>query len=177
MKNENKYDKLVKALKDNNPRLSDKDALVEEIMGKITKPEYKIKSQEKMLDYLFGWAGIYWLRGSLAAIATIFVGVFIFQQLTIANRLSSLENQLVNTVNVINNLEPELGITQKVFLKMINSKEDSITVSKSDLEKMMNSYLELQKNNEEIKLNKSDDPLMHRGLKKKPVKNVTGNES
>jgi hypothetical protein len=177
MWNEKKYTRLINRLKNSSPELEFKEVLVDEIMERIRKPEPSSGGKGKLIDYIFGWSGIYWLRGSMAAIAAVFVGVFIFQQVSIANRFDSLENQLVNTVNVLQSFEPQLGISQKVFLKMISSDDDSITVSRTDLEKMLNLYMELQKANEEINQESISDPHNQREIRKNAVKKSAGDKS
>ena len=120
-------------------------------MRRIQEPIEKFTFQEKLSNYLFGWAEIGWIRGTMAIAATVFIGFFIVQQLVITDRINSLEKQLIRTVNTINTQEPDLGILQKVLLNMVTNDQmikDSITISRSDLEDLLNSYLELEQNHE-----------------------------
>ncbi len=177
MKIEDKYQKVIEALKNNDPVLSDKEDLTDEIMQSIRKSAETVSSHEKMQLNLFAWAGNYWLRGSMAALALLFVGFFIYQQLTIANRLNRIEDQLVRAENTMRSKEPDLGIMQKVFLRMVVSEKDSITVSRADLEELMNSYLELQNKNVSSSKNNVLNKNFHRELRKNPEKNPKGDES
>jgi len=156
MNKTDKYSKVIEVLKGNKPVLANKEKLTNDIMKRIQEPVNKLTFQEKLSNYLFGWADIGWIRGTMAIAATVFVGIFIVQQLVITDRINSLEKQLIKTVNTINAQEPDLGIMQKVLLNMVTKDqmiEDSITISRSDLEELLNSYLELNKNYDNMEQN------------------------
>ena len=156
MKKTDKYSKVIEVLKGNKPVLVNKEKLTDDVMRKIQKPVEKFTFQEKLSNYLFGWTEIGWIRGTMAIAATVFIGFFIIQQLVITDRINTLEKQLIRTVNTINTQEPELGIIQKVLLNMVTKDQmikDSITISRSDLEELLNSYLELERNYENTNQN------------------------
>lgn len=143
----NKYSKVIKVLKGNKPVLADKEKLTSDIMERIRKPKGKFDFQKMVANYLFGWADIGWVRGTMAVAATVIIGIFIFQQVVISTRLNTLEKQLIKTVNINNARQPELGIMQKVLLNKLADDQitsDSITVSRSDLEELLNSFHELE---------------------------------
>jgi len=160
MNKTNKYSKVIEVLKGNKPVLADKEKLTSEIMQRIHKPKGKIAFQKMLANYLFGWADISWLRGAMAVAATVFIGIFIFQQVVISDRLKTLEKQLIKTVNINDTRQPELGIMQKVLLNKLADDQitgDSITESRSDLEKLLNSYLELEQYYENINQNLKEE--------------------
>ena len=176
MNNENRYLKAIKLLKSNKPVLANRERLTDDIMRRVKESSEKFSLQEKLVNSLFGWVNIYWLRGTMAVAAALIIGFFIIQQVIIADRLNSLEKQLVRTVNLINGHEPDHGIMQKVLLKMVKTDEDSITVSKSDLEDLLNSYLELQKNNENTKQGFGLDFYRQNRIKRNFEKSTSDNE-
>jgi len=156
MNKTDKYFKVIEVLKGNKPVLANKEKLTDDVMRKIQKPVEKNTFQEKLSNYLFGWTEIGWIRGTMAIAATVFIGFFIIQQLVITDRVNTLEKQLIKTVNTINTQEPDLGIMQKVLLNIVAKDQmagDSITISISDLEKLLNSYLELQENYDNMEQN------------------------
>jgi hypothetical protein len=169
MNNQDKYFRVIRTLKSNKPVLSDKEKLRDDIMRRIQGSMEKTTFNKKLGNYLFGWADISWIRGAMAAAAVLFIGIFITQQIIITNRINNLEKQLIRTVNTINRREPDLGIMQKVLLNTVvrdQMMEDSITVSRSDLEELLNSYLELQENYENLKQNFGLKPYIQDMIKR-----------
>jgi hypothetical protein len=180
MNNQEKYSKILEALKSNKPVLSDKEKLTDEIMRRIHGIEDKTTLQKKLGSYLFGWADHSWIRGAMAAAAVLFIGIFITQQIIITNRINNLEKQLIRTVNTLNNHEPDLGIMHKVLLNMVardRIKEDSITISTSDLEELLNSYLELQDNYETLKQTYGLEPYIQDMIRRSLEDNTNPDKS
>ena len=154
MNQEDKYLKAIKALKSNSPVITNKERMTNDIMRRIKESSEELSIQEKLAYYFFGWVNIYWLRGAMAAAAVLFTGFFVVQQLNFANRVDNLEKQSVRMENMINGREPVLGMNQRILINMViknQMKEDSITVSTSDLEELLNNYWELLKNYENTK--------------------------
>ena len=179
MNKNDKYFKVIKVLKGNKPTLPDKKELIDGVMQKIRGEAQKTTVHEKLSNYLFGWADIGWVRGTMALAATVLIGIFIIQQVVITDRINSLEKQLVRTVNTYQNQETDLGIMQKVLLNVVakdQMADDSITVSRSDLEELLNAYLELKKNYDEIKENRSVETYIQKKIRQNLEKENGDNE-
>ena len=179
MNKTDKYFKVIEALKANKPVLDNKEKLTDNVIDRIREPVEKTIIQYKLRKYIFGWAEIGWMRRAMAMAAVVFLGIFIFQQLVITDRINSLEKQLIRTVNTINIQEPDLGIMQKALLNLVakeQMEEDSITVSRSDLEELMNSYLKLQNNYDNLKQNAGVDLYIQKMIKQN-IKKGRKNES
>jgi hypothetical protein len=147
MNDDNKYSRVIESLKRNRPILQDRERLTDDIMREIKKSSAVATLPEKLVNYFFAWVNNYWLRGTMAVTAVLFAGFFIIQQLVIADRLDKLERQVVRTLYTINDHEPDLGINQRILLNLVLNEqmtEDSITVSTSDMEELLNYVLELQ---------------------------------
>ena len=180
MNNPDKYSQIIKALRSNRPGLSDKEKLTDDIMKRIQSSEDKTTFHQKLGNYLFGWAYHSWIRGVMTAAAVLFIGIFITQQIIITKRISNLEKQLIRTVNTLNNHEPDLGIMHKVLLNMVardRIKEDSITISTSDLEELLNSYLELQDNYEILKQTYGLEPYIQDMIRRSLEDNTNPDKS
>jgi len=177
MNNEDKYLKAIRILKGHRPVLTNKEKLTDDIMKRIGDSSEKSSLLEKSVNHLFRWVDIYWLRGAMAVAAAFFAGLFIIQQLVITNRLNNLEDQLVKTINTINGHDPDPGMMQRVFMNMIMTEEDSIKVSKSDLEALLNSYLEMQKKYEVDRLNIVPEKYMRYRIRKNPKESTNDDES
>jgi len=175
MNNQDRYSKVIKTLKANKPVLSDKEKLTDDIMGRIQGSVGKTTFYEKLGNYLFGWADHSWIRGTMAAAAVLFIGIFITQQIIITNRITNLEKQLIRTVNTINNHEPDLGIMQKVLLNIVAKDQmmkDSITLSISDLDELLKSYMELQQNYEDLQKSFGLEPYIQDMIRRSMEENT-----
>lgn len=149
MKNQDTYSRIMEALRRNAPVLADKEKLEEQIMSRIRESGEQSALQERVSRYLFGWTDHGWIRRSMAAAATLIIGIFIIQQISVTRRINDLEERLITTVNGINQSEPGMGIMQKAFLNRVirdRAAGDSITVSRADMEELLDSYLELREN-------------------------------
>ena len=177
MKRDEKYTEVLRHLKEQTPQLDDKNGLTEEIINRIRKPVEVISGPNKIQTCLFAWVGNYWLRGSMAIIAVVFIALFVVQQAGIAKRLENIEKQLVKSENSFIRADQELGTMQKAILKMVVVEKDSITVSRSDLEAFMNSYLELQRSNENFRKNSAINKSLHKNLRKQTERNISTDES
>lgn len=163
MKKEEKYQLLIRSLQKNRPVPDNKAEMTENIIRAIRVPKSKGEIQKRLMSYAFGWVNIYWMRGTMAVFAILFIGFFISQQLSIANRLNSLEDQLQKTLSSKDKHEPELQIMQTVLINKLRAADDSITVSRSDLEDLLNSYLEIQ--DENSRGSNRPKPDIHKKLK------------
>ncbi len=169
MNTEDKYSKVIGTLKGNRPVLENRERLTDDIMREIRASSEKFPLQERLGYYLFGWVNVYWLRGTMAVAAILLIGFFIFQQVVIADRLSNMEEQLVQTVNTINGNRPDrdLGGNQKILMKTVlkdQMMDDSITVSRSDLEELLNNYQELRENYEIDQKSVGLNPFIHKRI-------------
>ena len=175
-----KYNKVIETLKENRPVLKDKESLVGSIMSSIQEPVQNKQFHEKLSFYMFGWADVKWVRGAMAVAATVLIGIFIIQQVAITDRINSLEKQLVKTVSSIQVQEPDLGIMQKVILNIAAKdqfQEDSITVSRTDLESLMDSYIELKEDYDEIKKNRKVESFLQKKIRQNLEKRNDDNDS
>ena len=180
MNKTDKYSKVIEVLKGNKPVLANKEKLIDDVMRRIQEPVEKFTFQEKLSNYLFGWADIGWIRGTMAIAATVFIGIFIVQQVIITDRVNTLEKQLIRTVNTINTQEPDLGIMQKVLLNIVakdQMAEDSIIISRSDLEELLNSYLELQENYDNMEQNAGVNSYIQKMLRRNLEEGANDDES
>ncbi len=162
------YSSLLEKLKSSKPALSDKEKLVDDVMHTIRDAKQQPTIPEKLSHYFFGWADVVWIRGAMALAATLLIGIFIIQQVVITDRINSLEKQLVRNVNTFQNRETDMGIMQKVLLNVVakdQMADDSITVSRSDLEELLNSYLELKEDYDEMKENRGVESYIQRKIR------------
>jgi hypothetical protein len=180
MNNDEKYFKVVGSLRSSRPVLRDKERLADNIMEEVYSSHDKLTFREKLVYYLFGWVDNYWLRGTMATAAILFTGIFIIQQVLLANRINNLERNLIRTVNTGNVYEPEQEINHKVLLDLVFEElemEDSITVSRSDLLKLLKNYQELLDNYDNISRDYNKDREIQKIIRRSNDKSTGNDES
>ncbi len=145
-----KYDKLVEMLKKKQPLLHNKTQLIENVLSQTgTK---RSGNHLRVYTYLFGWASVGWIRNSMSTVAAIFLGFFIIQQVQVNMRLNQLEQQIVRSINGIEQLDSRIGIKEKVLINLLTMQsKDSITISATDMNAFLEAYIELQESQEETR--------------------------
>jgi len=148
MTDNKEYNKVVELLKKKQPVLHNKMQLLENVLNQTaTKGS---KHHLRMYAYFFGWTSVGWIRNSMVAAAAIFLGFFIIQQVHLNKRLNQLEHQIVRSINGLEQLDSKIGIKEKFLVNLIsNQSMDSITLSTTDLNALIEAYIELQESQEE----------------------------
>lgn len=145
---------MMEALRRNAPVLTDKEKLEEQIMNRLRESGDRSAIRGRVGQYLFSWTDHGWIRRSMAAAAALIIGIFIMQQVSVTRRINDLEERLITTINGINHPEPGMGIMQKAFLNRVSRDRaagDSITVSRADMEALLDSYMELREDYDLLK--------------------------
>ena len=171
MTHEDRYIKFIKILKNNDPVLTDKESITENILRQIHQKPVKNRLAGTLEQYMFGWVYHRGMRWAMATVTLFLIGFFIVQQIVIQHRLNNLEKQLVKTVNTLNGREAEPGVMQRVKMKIAlkeQLKEDSITISVQDMEDLLDNYMDLLEDYEN--LNRGTVPGLRFG--KDPMENT-----
>lgn len=142
------YDKLVEMLKKKQPLLHNKTQLIENVLSQTgTKGS---RNNMPVYAYLFGWASVGWIRNSMSTVAAIFLGFFIIQQVQVNKRLNQLEQQIVRSINGMEQLDSRIGIKEKVLVNLLTMQsKDSITISATDMNAFLEAYIDLAESQEE----------------------------
>jgi len=153
MKDKEKISEITEKLTSYNPGLDNRDDLIRNVMesSSATKMPFKVG---RLLDFLFGWTDILWIRRGLVTLSVALVFVFVFQQFSIFNRIGQLENRMVesNTEQIIRQ-QGEQVLLNSVLMQEIRETEfsDSVMVADKDLRELINSYSELQSRYHDLK--------------------------
>lgn len=139
-----KYNKVIELVKRNEPEIGDKEQLKYAILRGIKNTGRKAHPLHTFLDLVFGWVDVYWIRWTVTSVAMVIIGIFLIQQITISNRISSLEKQLISFEHFRERDPDSQRSYHRVLLKLYSpSLLDSITVSRSDLEALLIDYRKL----------------------------------
>jgi hypothetical protein len=153
MDKEEKYRKVIDTLKKSRPDFKGKEHLTDRIMREIGAPKSQSAPRERLFYSFFGWVDHSWLRLTMATAAFLLAGVFIIQQVVMADRINQLENHMIRAGYAAPEYDLDQGINHSVLLDLVVRDQvykDSITVSRSDLIRLLKNYQELLQNYHEI---------------------------
>lgn len=155
MEERDKYRKVVEALRKSEHGIRDRDLLKTRISGAIRT---RVSRQEpagsgSLLDQLFKWVEIPWMRWSVGSLATLLVAGFLVQQVGISQRMGRMEKQLIHIENGQLPVREGYPNPQQVLLRLYaRSQTDSVTVSKADLEKLLLEYQQMKERSNPVEL-------------------------
>ncbi len=161
MKQESKkYDKLLTILKNSKPVYHDAEGVTERIMQQIQEEKTDLKFSELVIEFLFGWAYIGWIRKSLVAVAVVLLVLFSYQQKVILNRINELSEQQIRHGDITTiNYTGESGAQKKFnFLMGRRLTDTSGTFSEKDIDQMIKSVNKLQVKYQDLFIRIENDP-------------------
>jgi hypothetical protein len=166
---ERKYENLLDILRKSKPELTGLDHIEEAVLHEIQQSGNKKQQGFNLFDYLFGWVYIGWVRNALVTVSVFFIALFIYQQSLILKRISLLENQTIVTGSqFVSNPSADLDyklLQNKLLLRKLNNKQ--VIITKRQLEKIMDSYDNLEHKYEDLIQIIDDDPELKQMLEKK----------
>ena len=96
MKTENdNYNKVLNLLQKSTPLLNSTGDIENEVMRRIKKLNQSGVNLSEVIDFLFGWVYIGWVRRSLITVSMALVLIFVYQQGVILKRIEVLTRQTV----------------------------------------------------------------------------------
>jgi len=137
-------ERILNILRRSKPVFRSAGDIEEKVMERIFSMEERKEPKQGIIDFLFGWVYIGWLRKSLIAASLGLVVVFVYQQSVILKRINDLNRQAV-------------FIESQVITQSSNSPDDFLyrlagsrfspwntMISDREIKQMMKSYGELE---------------------------------
>ncbi len=153
MSKQETYDKLIRRLKEKEPDFREKAMIKQQILDQL---ENIYETKRGLTRTLQNWTETKWLRWSLSTAAAILLTLFLSQQIMISYRLKNLEKQFVKTDVTPESNESAASSSHRFVFKLISDKQiDSITVSKKDLDALLEEYLDMKEEIEKLKDNET----------------------
>jgi len=158
---EKKYRKILNMLKKSKPVLSNTSELEENVINIISQKQGTKDRSFNILDFIFGWVYVGWMRKALITASIIIVIVFVYQQTVILRRVSRLDNRTMIIENqMFSGSKDEDGRTLLYRLSGQKLPVKNIIISEKQLDQIMDSYNELEeKYSDLIKLIEEDPEL------------------
>ena len=140
------YNKVLNLLRKSEPVLDSTEDIEIEVIKRITKTNRPGLFFSELIDFLFSWVYIGWVRKSLIAASIVLVVVFIFQQGIILKRIDMLSRQSI--IIEKNNIPEQADGIEKLLMVYKNSgnrfPSKTITISEDQIKELLESVNELQ---------------------------------
>jgi hypothetical protein len=170
METNEKYEKITEIMRKSQPRLPFPEIFEEKVMEKIR--EKKSRAPYPILDCLFGWAFIGWVRNGLVTISFLLVLLFAFQQTIILRRINSIEKKALYAEPVAGTIKSSL-LDMKSSLVNFSLKQPLETqkITEKDMRQIYESLNEIQSKYKELILLINENPELKRYINDKLSEN------
>lgn len=163
---EEKYKRIIKILRESKPDLTGIDEMAENVLQRIIKMDTKEKRSSDILDLLFGWVYIGWVRNSLITAAVFIIVLFTYQQSLILRRINSLEDRpIMSESRFVSGTSDRLD--DKLFLYKLREnkiQQRRIKITESQMERFIDSYKDLQNQYEDLLKLIEEDPELKKAI-------------
>jgi len=141
MRTENdKYEKVLRVLRKSVPALGSSEDIEREVIKRISRASQPKMFFSNVIDILFGWVYIGWVRRSFITISILLVIFFVYQQGAILKQINHLTSQLI-VVEEETSFLPAFEIEKRLLLYRLSGREIS-PKTKTITEKQLNQLLE-----------------------------------
>ena len=164
-----KYKKVLNILRKSKPVLDSTRDIENEVIKKISKTQQPAVVLSDVIDFLFGWIYVGWVRRILITASVFLVLIFVFQQTIILKQINLLSKQTIvldvdNLSASSNRLEKQL-MSYRITTRRFPSK--SITISEKQLEQLLDSVNELQIHYKDLLNLIEEDPELKKMIENK----------
>jgi hypothetical protein len=168
-----KFYRILKILRKSKPVLNSTEDIENEVIKRIVKIQQPQFILSDVIDFLFGWIYIGWVRRSLIASSVVLVLVFVFQQSVILKRINFLSRQMV-IVEGETTPTPAYEIERRIMMYRLSGRifpSKSLTISEKQVEQMLESVNELQSKYKDLLNLIEEDPELKKYIEKKLLEN------
>jgi len=162
-----KYKKVVDLLQKSIPTLDSTADIEREVIRRVASERSLQAILMDILDFLFGWVYIGWIRRSLIAASLALVFIFIYQQAAILRKIDFLSRQTI-MINYKNQAPDDF---EKLLTEYRNSgrrfSSKSFTFSEKQLRELFDSVNEMQIKFKDLENLINEDPELKKLIEKK----------
>jgi hypothetical protein len=168
-----KYSRVINKLRKSRPYLSSTKEIEDAVIKKISKAPNRKPNISDIIDFVFGWVYIGWVRRSLITASVLLVLIFVWQQSVIIKRINILSGQIPviqreSSSGSIENIEKLRTIYTNLDVKF-HSK--TITLTEKEMKKIMETLNEMQIKYNDIENLINSDPELKKYVEKKLEQN------
>jgi hypothetical protein len=168
-----KYDKVINLLRKSEPKLDSTADIEREVIRRITEIENSGFNISEVIDFLFGWVYIGWVRRSLITASVVLVMIFVYQQSVILKRIDAISRQTIVTdkgsVSTSADQIEKMMTVYKMTGRVFQSKTK--TISEKQMKELLETLKELQTNYRDLEDLIEGDPQLKRLIEQKLIDN------
>ncbi|MBE3094131.1 MAG: hypothetical protein IMZ52_03800 [Actinobacteria bacterium] len=168
-----KYIKVLNILRKSKPVLGSTDDIEKEVIKRIARVHQSRLNLSEVIDFLFGWVYIGWVRRSLITASIVLVLVFVYQQGVILKQINYLSRQTI-VIDGETTSTPAYEIDKMIMTYKLSGRRfpsQSITISDKQMKQLLESVNELQVKYNDLKNLIEDDPELKKLIEKKLIEN------
>jgi hypothetical protein len=173
MKSESeKYDKILNLLKKSQPELDSAEKIEREVINRISGIKKPAMIFSEVIDFMFGWIYIGWVRKTLIAASVVLVIIFVYQQGIILKQIDLLSRQTI--INNKNSGTSSDEIEKLLTIYRISGKRfpsKSVTISEREMKELLESIKELQLKYKDLENLIEEDPELRKIIEEKLLEN------
>jgi len=166
-----KYDKVITLLRKSKPELDSTSDIEREVLRRISEIERSGINFPGVVDFLFGWVYIGWVRRSLIAASVVLVIIFVYQQSVILKRIDVISRQTIVTdkgsVPTPADQIEKMMTVYKMTGRILPSK--TITISESQMKELLETVKELQNKYKNLEDLIEGDPQLKKLIENKLI--------
>ncbi len=163
-----KYTRILNILRKSKPVFHSADDIEDKVMKRIMRKEEKQEPSPGILNFLFGWVYIGWVRRGLVAASIILVIAFVYQQTVILKRINNLNRQAVFIESQI--ITGSSDNSDAAFLYRLAGRKlpaGKINISEKQVKRLMKSYSELEAKYKDLIKLIEEDPHLRKYVEEK----------
>lgn len=167
-KEKNKYSDVTGILRRSRPVLKDPGEIENNVMRIIHNFDREKSGLNGMLDTLFGWVYVGWIRRSLVTASVLLAGLFIIQQGVILRKISSLEQQaayIPTAFTATSNAKYSGSLAGR--LAGLKSLRNTKKITDKEIERIIDSYNDLEIKYKDILRTIDEDPDLRKYFNEK----------
>jgi hypothetical protein len=168
-----KYKQVLQVLRNSKPVLESTEEIEKEVLKRISKVPRSYVSPDDVIDFLFGWVYIGWVRRSLITASVLLVITFTYQQRIILQRLDVLSRQTIITDGE-SEFIPSDDLEKSLTLYKLSGKtftSRKITLSEQQVKQMLESVNEIEHKYKDLLKLIEEDPELKKYVEKKLLEN------
>lgn len=164
------YDKLLETLRKSKPVLFGAEEIEETVLRRVSKLQGHNSFFSEIMELLFSWVYVGWVRRSLITVSAMLVVFFIYQQSVILKQLNYLSRQTIHIEGSETSFSPSVNIEHKLLLYKFSGRKFSkrdITISEEDLNRLLDSLNKIELQYEDLRILIDEDPELKEYVEKK----------
>jgi hypothetical protein len=172
-----KYEKVLEILKRTKPVLGSTADIEKKVLNKISGKKKSKMDLSDLINFLFGWIYIAWVRRSLITASVCIVIVFVFQQSMMMKQINNMSRQIESYERDSKGISGEYP-DRKMMLLRFSEKRFSLfkkTNSDKQVEELFRTIDQLKMEYKELDKLIKEDPELKKLIEKK-LSEIDGNK-